>query len=212
MIAVLIQSARGNQKLQVTNPRWRMCRQPMVRQWLSKMHTCICCNSSGFNLVYYPVDSCAISPTAFLLRKKTKSSVQKLTEPNCLRHRFLPRNRSAWTVYYSYRIIRRRVIWLIGCWIGVKFSTSQRHFLYEAILPLLQPTEDMVVRIEAAATLKADILCKLINFKKFCIAKMCANSECNRGCVRKFNRDILVVLRIYTELFLSIFTCWWLRV
>ena len=30
--------------------------------------------------------------------------------------------------------------------------------LYEAILPLLQPSEDMVVRIEAAATLKTDIL------------------------------------------------------
>ena len=61
-------------------------------------------------------------------------------------------------MFYSYRIIRRRVIWLIGCWIGVKFSTSQRHMLYESILPLLQPSEDMVVRIEAAATLKADIL------------------------------------------------------
>ncbi len=60
--------------------------------------------------------------------------------------------------HLSYRIIRRRVIWLIGCWIGVKFSTSHRHELYEALIPLLQPSEDMAVRIEAAATLKIDIL------------------------------------------------------
>ena len=34
--------------------------------------------------------------------------------------------------------------------------------LYEAILPLLQPEEDLVVRMETAYTLKIDILLKYI--------------------------------------------------
>ncbi|KAL4228026.1 Importin-11 [Mactra antiquata] len=59
----------------------------------------------------------------------------------------------------NYRIIRRRVIWLCGQWVNVKLSSSLRPALYEAICPLLQPTEDLVVRLEAANTLKLDILC-----------------------------------------------------
>lgn len=58
----------------------------------------------------------------------------------------------------SYRIIRRRVIWVAGQWVGVKMAVSLRPALYEAILPLLNHDEDLVVRIEAATTLKTDIL------------------------------------------------------
>ena len=61
-------------------------------------------------------------------------------------------------LFYSYRIIHRRVIWLVGQWVGVKLSASLRPVLYQAILPLLQKDEDLVVRIEAANTLKLDIL------------------------------------------------------
>ncbi|XP_019623720.1 PREDICTED: importin-11-like [Branchiostoma belcheri] len=53
-----------------------------------------------------------------------------------------------------YKIIRRRVIWLIGQWIGVKFSVDLRPMMYEAILPLLGTEEDLVVRITAANTLR----------------------------------------------------------
>lgn len=56
--------------------------------------------------------------------------------------------------HINYRIIRRRVIWLLGCWVGVKLSSSLRPTLYQAILPLLQNNEDLVVRLEAANTLK----------------------------------------------------------
>ena len=59
---------------------------------------------------------------------------------------------------FSYRIIRRRVIWLIGCWCGVKMSAKLRPTLYQTILPLLHENEDLVVRIEAAMTLRSDIL------------------------------------------------------
>ncbi|KAL5005534.1 hypothetical protein ScPMuIL_018990 [Solemya velum] len=62
--------------------------------------------------------------------------------------------------HVNYRIIRRRVIWLVGQWVGVKMSVSLRPVLYEAILPLLNEKEDMVVRLEAANTLKTDILSK----------------------------------------------------
>lgn len=54
--------------------------------------------------------------------------------------------------------MRRRVIWLVSQWIGVKLSVTLRPTLYEAILPLLQDDEDLVVRLEAANTLRTDIL------------------------------------------------------
>lgn len=47
---------------------------------------------------------------------------------------------------------------MVGQWVGVKLSASLRPTLYQAILPLLQKDEDLVVRIEAANTLKLDIL------------------------------------------------------
>lgn len=58
----------------------------------------------------------------------------------------------------SYKYIRRRVIWLIGQWIGVKLSPTLHPAVYQAVLPLLSQEEDLVVRITAAQTLKIDIL------------------------------------------------------
>ncbi|KAM9590593.1 importin-11-like [Morphnus guianensis] len=55
-----------------------------------------------------------------------------------------------------YKPIRRRVIWLIGQWISVKFKSDLRPILYEAIRNLLQD-QDLVVRIETAMTLKLTV-------------------------------------------------------
>ncbi|XP_035392064.1 importin-11 isoform X2 [Electrophorus electricus] len=52
-----------------------------------------------------------------------------------------------------YKVIRRRVIWLIGQWISVKFKSELRPLLYESFLSLMQDP-DLVVRIETATTLK----------------------------------------------------------
>jgi hypothetical protein len=54
----------------------------------------------------------------------------------------------------NYRVIRRRVVWLIGQWTGVKLSSELRPALYSATLPLLQGDEDMAVRLTASNTLK----------------------------------------------------------
>uniref|UniRef100_A0A3Q2QX65 Importin-11 n=1 Tax=Fundulus heteroclitus TaxID=8078 RepID=A0A3Q2QX65_FUNHE len=54
--------------------------------------------------------------------------------------------------YSRYKLIRRRVIWLIGQWISVKFKSDLRPLLYEVILSLMQDP-DLVVRIETATTL-----------------------------------------------------------
>ncbi|ELU06029.1 hypothetical protein CAPTEDRAFT_149791 [Capitella teleta] len=62
-----------------------------------------------------------------------------------------------------YRILRRRVIWLVGCWVGVKLSAEMRPLLYQSLLPLMQHGEDLVVRMEAAITLKVDILFGVIS-------------------------------------------------
>ncbi|XP_038621646.1 importin-11 [Tachyglossus aculeatus] len=55
-----------------------------------------------------------------------------------------------------YKPLRRRVIWLIGQWISVKFKSDLRPMLYEAICNLLQD-QDLVVRIETATTLKLTV-------------------------------------------------------
>uniref|UniRef100_A0A672Z9A6 Importin-11 n=1 Tax=Sphaeramia orbicularis TaxID=375764 RepID=A0A672Z9A6_9TELE len=49
--------------------------------------------------------------------------------------------------HHRYKLIRRRVIWLIGQWISVKFKSDLRPLLYEVILSLMQDP-DLVVRIE----------------------------------------------------------------
>ena len=54
----------------------------------------------------------------------------------------------------NYRIIRRRVVWLIGQWSGVKLSPSYRPKLYELLLPVLRSEEDLVVRVQGAKALK----------------------------------------------------------
>ncbi|NXL65054.1 IPO11 protein, partial [Chordeiles acutipennis] len=52
----------------------------------------------------------------------------------------------------SYKLIRRRVIWLIGQWISVKFKSDLRPMLYEAIRNLLQD-QDLVSRIHLQSVL-----------------------------------------------------------
>nr|XP_057925549.1 importin-11 isoform X1 [Doryrhamphus excisus] len=58
--------------------------------------------------------------------------------------------------HHRYKLIRRRVIWLIGQWISVKFKSDLRPLLYEVILTLMQDP-DLVVRIETATTLKLTV-------------------------------------------------------
>lgn len=57
----------------------------------------------------------------------------------------------------NYRIIRRRAVWLLGQWSGVKLSPQLRPKLYQIIIPLLHGQEDLVVRITAAKSLKVVI-------------------------------------------------------
>ncbi|XP_049837055.1 importin-11 isoform X1 [Schistocerca gregaria] len=57
----------------------------------------------------------------------------------------------------NYRIIRRRVVWLIGQWLSVKLSPELRPALYGNTLPLLQAGEDIAVRLAASNTLKLAI-------------------------------------------------------
>lgn len=54
----------------------------------------------------------------------------------------------------NFRVLRKRIIWMVGVWTGIKFSKSLRPMVYESCLELLQPTEDLVVRLTASKTLK----------------------------------------------------------
>lgn len=54
----------------------------------------------------------------------------------------------------NYRIVRRRVAWLLSRWTGVKLSVQLYPALYSAMIPLLSPQEDLVVRLQAAHTIK----------------------------------------------------------
>jgi len=49
-------------------------------------------------------------------------------------------------------------VWLIGNWVGVRLAPELRSDVYVALLPLLEPSEDLVVRIETAATIRSNIL------------------------------------------------------
>lgn len=53
-----------------------------------------------------------------------------------------------------FRVLRKRLIWMIGKWTGVKFSKDLRPLVYEACLDLLQPNEDIAVRLTSSKTLK----------------------------------------------------------
>jgi hypothetical protein len=51
-------------------------------------------------------------------------------------------------------VLRRRVILLMGQWVGVKLAIDLRPSLYETILNCLAPGEDLVIRLTASKTLQ----------------------------------------------------------
>jgi hypothetical protein len=53
-----------------------------------------------------------------------------------------------------YKIVRHRVVWLIGNWATVKLSSSLLPSIYSTLLSVLQPCEDLVIRLTAADSLK----------------------------------------------------------
>lgn len=57
----------------------------------------------------------------------------------------------------NYRIIRRRIAWLLGNWAGIKLSLELRPILYDCIINLLSAEEDMAVRLTASTTLRLAI-------------------------------------------------------
>ncbi|XP_053596445.1 importin-11 [Microplitis demolitor] len=54
----------------------------------------------------------------------------------------------------NYRIIKRRVCWVIGKWARVKLSEKLIPELYKMMIKALSSEEDLVVRLEASNTLK----------------------------------------------------------
>ncbi|KAJ2725539.1 hypothetical protein GGI07_001165 [Coemansia sp. Benny D115] len=50
-------------------------------------------------------------------------------------------------------VVKWRVAWLIGKWIPVKFPVEQREYAYTILLELAQPSEPLVVRMEALGSL-----------------------------------------------------------
>ncbi|KAF9359983.1 hypothetical protein BGX26_010911 [Mortierella sp. AD094] len=57
----------------------------------------------------------------------------------------------------SYRIIRRRIAWMIGKWVSVNVSKDARPTVYTIMLHLLRPEEHLAVRLAAAQNLRACI-------------------------------------------------------
>lgn len=75
---------------------------------------------------------------------------------------------SSFSLYFrttgiNFRIIRRRVIWLIGQWTSVKFDQSLRPKVYEVCLHLLQSNEDICVRLAS---------CKYVQFNLLILMKL----------------------------------------
>ncbi|CAI8005956.1 Importin-11 [Geodia barretti] len=55
---------------------------------------------------------------------------------------------------YRYKIVRHRVVWLIGNWATVKLSPSLLTSIYFNLLAVLRPQEDLVIRLTAADSLR----------------------------------------------------------
>ncbi|XP_065837165.1 importin-11-like [Oscarella lobularis] len=54
----------------------------------------------------------------------------------------------------SLKIVRRRIIWLMGQWVGVNMSIDLRPMLYKALVTCLDPNEDLVTRLTATMSLQ----------------------------------------------------------
>ncbi|KAI7828636.1 armadillo-type protein [Gamsiella multidivaricata] len=57
----------------------------------------------------------------------------------------------------SFRVIRRRIAWMIGKWVSVNVSKAARPTVYIILLHLLRPEEHLAVRLAATQNLKAAI-------------------------------------------------------
>ena len=60
-------------------------------------------------------------------------------------------------VFDSFRLIRRRIAWMIGKWVSVNVSKAARPTVYTIMLHLLRPQEHLAVRLAAAQNLKTCI-------------------------------------------------------
>lgn len=52
-------------------------------------------------------------------------------------------------------LIKRRILILISNWVNIKLASSNRPPVYELLCQCLQPSEDLVIRLQATLTLKA---------------------------------------------------------
>ena len=52
-------------------------------------------------------------------------------------------------------LIKRRILILISNWVNIKLSSENRPLVYELLCQCLQPSEDLVIRLQATLTLKA---------------------------------------------------------
>lgn len=55
------------------------------------------------------------------------------------------------------RVLKRRVAWLIGQWLTVRLNPEYRPELYNILIGLLNPEQDMAVRLAATSTLRCAI-------------------------------------------------------
>lgn len=55
----------------------------------------------------------------------------------------------------NYRILRRRVVWLMGQWSRIKLACELRPALYECCLSLLDEQEDIAVRLTASTAFRS---------------------------------------------------------
>ncbi|ORZ00705.1 armadillo-type protein [Syncephalastrum racemosum] len=57
----------------------------------------------------------------------------------------------------TFKVLRRRIAWLLGKWVNEGISSNCRITIYEALLDLMREGEDMVVRLTAAHSLRLAI-------------------------------------------------------
>lgn len=75
------------------------------------------------------------------------------------------------------KIIQRRLVWLCGKWVSVKFSKDLRPRFYEALCVVLTTTKDIGIRLTAIIALKNDIL--LFLYSSFRLKYLICMQICN---------------------------------
>ena len=110
-----------------------------------------------------------------------------------------------------YKPLRRRVIWLIGQWISVRFKSDLRPMLYEAICNLLQDQDLVVCCLHVLKEFFISLTYVKVQIQKWFISffRMLAVFQC---CSYSLVRSLIWGKKIFLMPFVLLITSQWKKI